>query len=150
MLQTYGVLETSLYVSDIERADKFYSEVLRLPRVRKQIERELAYRCGDCILIFFRAEATRTQTHLPPHAAEGTGHLAFRIRREDIASWRSHLASCGVPIEQEIPWPRGGHSIYFRDPDGNCIELATVTVWPVSLAHLIKAEAESNTLHLSY
>jgi catechol-2,3-dioxygenase len=34
-----------------------------------------------------------------------------------------------VPIEIEITWPGGGHSIYFRDPAGNSIELATAKTW---------------------
>jgi catechol 2,3-dioxygenase-like lactoylglutathione lyase family enzyme len=130
MLQPHGILEASLYVSDIERADEFYSRVLRLASIRKKIEREVAYRLGETVLILFHPEATRHQTNLPSHYAEGTGHLAFRVGHQEIDVWRAHLQSCGVEIEKEITWPRGGRSIYFRDPDGNCVELATANVWP--------------------
>ncbi len=130
MLQPHGILETSLYVSDIERADEFYSRVLRLVSIRKRIESEVAYRCGEVVIILFRPDATRSQTKLPPHAAEGTGHLALKICHEEIETWRDHLQGCGVKIEKEIQWSRGGYSIYFRDPDGNCLELATANVWP--------------------
>lgn len=130
MLQPHGVLEASLYVDDIERADEFYSRVFRLRHIRKKIEREVAYRIGETVLILFRPEATRRQTDLPAHAAEGTGHLALRMSPHEIEAWRAHLQSCDVKIEQEKQWPHGGHSIYFRDPDGNCVELATANVWP--------------------
>lgn len=130
MLQPHGILEASLYVSDIARADEFYSRVLRLASIRKKVEREVAYRLGETVLILFRPDATRQQTNFPPHAAEGTGHLAFRVCQQDIEAWLAHLQSCGVKIEKDITWPRGGRSIYFRDPDGNCVELATANVWP--------------------
>ncbi len=130
MLQPHGILEASLYVRDITRADEFYSRVLRLASIRKKNEREVAYRLGETVLILFRPDATRQQTNFPPHSAEGTGHLAFRVCQQEIETWRAHLQSCGVEIEKDITWPRGGHSIYFRDPDGNCVELATANVWP--------------------
>jgi catechol 2,3-dioxygenase-like lactoylglutathione lyase family enzyme len=130
MLQPHGVLEASLYVGDIERADEFYSRVFRLRHIRKKIEREVAYRIGETVLILFRPDATRIQTAFPAHAAEGTGHLALCMSPNEIEAWRAHLQVCGVKIEQEKQWPRGGYSIYFRDPDGNCVELATANVWP--------------------
>jgi hypothetical protein len=32
-------------------------------------------------------------------------------------------------IEKEFGWPRGGRSIYFRDPAGNSVELVTPGLW---------------------
>ena len=34
-----------------------------------------------------------------------------------------------MTIEQEVDWPRGGRSFYFRDPAGNSLELATPRIW---------------------
>jgi catechol 2,3-dioxygenase-like lactoylglutathione lyase family enzyme len=37
--------------------------------------------------------------------------------------WRERLAANGIAIEHEQDWPQGTHSIYFRDPAGNSVEL---------------------------
>jgi catechol 2,3-dioxygenase-like lactoylglutathione lyase family enzyme len=36
----------------------------------------------------------------------------------------------GIAIEGRTNWRRGGISIYFRDPDGHLLELATPGLWP--------------------
>jgi catechol 2,3-dioxygenase-like lactoylglutathione lyase family enzyme len=33
-------------------------------------------------------------------------------------------------VESRIHWARGGTSLYFRDPDGNSLEVATPGLWP--------------------
>jgi catechol 2,3-dioxygenase-like lactoylglutathione lyase family enzyme len=48
---------------------------------------------------------------------------------DQISDWRERLEQQGVAIEAEITWPSGGYSIYFRDPAGNSVELATPQVW---------------------
>jgi catechol 2,3-dioxygenase-like lactoylglutathione lyase family enzyme len=47
----------------------------------------------------------------------------------EIAAWRERLAENGVPLEAEVRWPNGGHSLYFRDPAGNSVELVTPRTW---------------------
>jgi catechol 2,3-dioxygenase-like lactoylglutathione lyase family enzyme len=47
----------------------------------------------------------------------------------EIPVWQEHLQRQGVTIEAQVTWPRGGHSIYFRDPAGNSVELTTPSTW---------------------
>ena len=50
--------------------------------------------------------------------------------RRCACRWEAQLADAGVAIEGRTKWPRGGESIYFRDPDGHLVELATPGLWP--------------------
>jgi catechol 2,3-dioxygenase-like lactoylglutathione lyase family enzyme len=56
--------------------------------------------------------------------------MAFSIAAGALADWEARLAEAGVAIESRVKWPRGGESIYFRDPDGHVLELATPGLWP--------------------
>jgi catechol 2,3-dioxygenase-like lactoylglutathione lyase family enzyme len=57
-------------------------------------------------------------------------HLAFAIPYGELAAWETHLGNQGVAVESQIDWPRGGTSLYFRDPDGHSLEVATPGLWP--------------------
>ena len=62
---------------------------------------------------------------IPGHDGRGRLHLALSISAQDLDLWRKRLADRGVDIVGEYRWPRGGTSLYIRDPDGALVELAT-------------------------
>lgn len=127
-LQT--VVETSLYGEDLASLRKFYTTVLGLPVVAQDPERHVFFRVGPAsMLLVFRASATLAPGDFPPHGTHGPGHAAFGIAADQLDAWRARLAQHNVSIEHEITWPRGGHSLYFRDPAGNSVELITPGVW---------------------
>ena len=66
---------------------------------------------------------------LPAHGATGPGHFALGIRADDLAGWHEGLAAHGVVVEKDVRWPRGGQSLYLRDPAGNSVELITPGLW---------------------
>lgn len=129
-----GILETILYAGDLEAAERFYRDVLGMEPFSKAAGRQLFYRCGDQVLLIFNPEATRAAPRpgalpVPPHGASGPGHACFRASASELAAWRNRLAEKGVAIEADFEWPRGGRSIYFRDPAGNCLEFAEPAIW---------------------
>jgi catechol 2,3-dioxygenase-like lactoylglutathione lyase family enzyme len=130
-----GVLETSLYVDAFERACPFYEQVLGLNSIYRDA-RLCAYDVSGrgVLLLFLRGGSTETaHLHggtLPPHDGHGQNHMAFSIAADALGDWEARLGEAGVPIEGRIKWPRGGESIYFRDPDGHLLELATPGLWP--------------------
>ena len=126
------ILETCLYVDDLKAAKEFYTKVLGLEFYSEMEGRHVFFRCGSQMFLLFNPEETsikRPGLSVPTHGASGPGHVAFRISKSEIPDWRQTLSKKNVGIETEIDWPGGGHSIYFRDPDGNSIELATVGTW---------------------
>ena len=66
---------------------------------------------------------------IPPHDGHGPLHVAFAVAAADLPAWEQRLAAHKVAIEGRTDWPRGGQSIYFRDPDGHLLELATPGLW---------------------
>jgi catechol 2,3-dioxygenase-like lactoylglutathione lyase family enzyme len=60
---------------------------------------------------------------------DGEGHICFRAPATELDAWRRRLAERGIAIEADFAWPGGGRSIYFRDPVGNCLELAEPRIW---------------------
>ncbi|MFO1137362.1 MAG: VOC family protein [Rhodoblastus sp.] len=131
-----GVLETSLYVEDLARAAAFWEETIGLKLLVPADARFRAYDVGrNSVLLLFRRGATLETVRMPggtipPHDGAGRLHVAFAVSAQELAEWEERLASAGVEIEGRADWPRGGRSVYFRDPDGHLVEFATPGLWP--------------------
>jgi len=130
-----GVLETSLYVEDLERSTDFYERIFGF-RVLVLDERLCAFNvAGRQVLLLFqkgRTDAVPTGGGLiPAHHGDGRLHMAFGIETGDLAPWKEWLIRNEVVIESEVTWPRGGASLYFRDPDGHLIELVAPGIWSI-------------------
>lgn len=132
-MQPSAILETALYVDDVEAAAQFYSGVLGLECILRAGEESAFFTCGAGVLIVFNVEKLQERPAgglpIPKHGAKGPGHVCFRATRDEIAVWKSHLQKHGVAIESEFDWPGGARSLYFRDPSGNSVEFAEPKLW---------------------
>ncbi|MBN9670903.1 VOC family protein [Roseibium aggregatum] len=130
-----GILETAVYVDDMELAHAFYSGVLGLTRMVAG-DRLYAYDAGpsQVLLVFHRGhtgEDVETPGGMVPgHDTSGHSHFAFKIPADQVQPWRDFLSREKVEIISEVVWPAGGTSLYFNDPDGNVLELAAAPLWP--------------------
>jgi len=130
-----GILETVLYARDLGVIEDFYRRALGLEPFAKAEGRHVFYRVGEQMLLIFNPVATSkppaddAELPVPPHGADGEGHVCFRASAAEITAWREHLEKEGILIEADFEWPGGGRSIYFRDPAGNCLELAEPRIW---------------------
>jgi catechol 2,3-dioxygenase-like lactoylglutathione lyase family enzyme len=129
-----AVLESALYVDDLERARSFYEECLGLPLLLAT-QRMCALDVGgrSVLLLFLRGASSEDMTTpggtIPGHDGQGPLHIAFAVASDELAAWEGRLEERGIPVESRVTWPRGGTSVYFRDPDGHVLELATPGLW---------------------
>jgi catechol 2,3-dioxygenase-like lactoylglutathione lyase family enzyme len=135
MPELRGVLETALYVDDLDRADRFYRDVLGIAPLFAD-DRMRAFAAGDrSVLLLFQRGASLEPVKMrggtiPPHDGNGPLHVAFAIDTAELSAWEERLGTANIVIEGQTIWPRG-RSIYFRDPDGHLLELATPGLWKI-------------------
>jgi catechol 2,3-dioxygenase-like lactoylglutathione lyase family enzyme len=113
-------------VSNLARAERFYTEVLGLKVVR-HLGDQVLLDCGGQNLALFEvkrpalAPAERQKRISNPL---GKGHHAFLVSRADFAAARALLGEAGVETANPIDW--GDHDcLYFLDPDGNLLEMVS-------------------------
>ena len=134
-MQPSAILESALYVTDLDASETFYRDVIGLERIAKVEGRHVFFRCGQGVLLLFNAGATQhapppdAKLPVPPHGATGAGHLCFAATAGEIAAWKAMLEKRGIAVEADFEWPAGGRSIYLRDPSGNSIEFAEPRIW---------------------
>ena len=134
MPQLTGIVETSLYVADPEISARFYEDLLGFRRLATDYRLcALAVAPGQVLLLFRRGASRHLENRdgrvIPGHDGSGEAHLAFSITVSDLQAWEKKLAERNIPIESRVQWELGGTSLYFRDPDGHSVELATPGVW---------------------
>src|SRR5881227_3974390 len=128
--KTDGILESSLYVSDVPRSVLFYQQTFGFTVISEFGERGCALAAGPRqVLLLFRKGASRGITS--PHDGDGELHLAFAISAAELGSWEGWLSENGIEIEERKEWERGGISLYFRDPDRHLLEIVTPGLWSI-------------------
>ncbi len=131
-----GVLETSLYVEDLQRSVSFYKTIFEFETLFSD-ERLCALNVSDKqVLLLFLKGASNLPTvasggTIPPHDGSGQLHVAFSIAAADMEEWESWLHEKGISIESRVKWSRGSRSVYFRDPDGHLLEIVTPGLWTI-------------------
>jgi glyoxalase family protein len=156
LLQTQGVHHITLVGSNREATIEFYEGVLGMPLVFSQPnldvteEEHLYFDAGDGRLITFFVRPTRVNDSAPnPEGIGNVHHIAFTVSRVVYTQVAKRLAELGV--ENTGPIDRGFmDSIYFRDPNGQLLELACYKFEPpqgytmadvLSTAHRLRVAA---------
>ena len=130
-----GVLETALYVEDLDRSRAFYQRVFGFEQFVAE-ERMVALGVpGGQVLLLFRRGGSETPSPvpgglIPGHGGNGVLHVCFAIPLAELDRWEQHLLQQGIAVESKVVQSYGGTSLYFRDPDGHSIEVAVPGLWP--------------------
>ncbi len=131
-----GLLESALYVKDLERAETFYADLFGFETLLSEERMKAMNVAGKSVLLLFREGASDQVSevpggNIPPHDAPGRTHLCFSIPADDLSRWRIELETRRIEIISEVHPPLGGTSLYFRDPDDHLVEIATPGIWKI-------------------
>lgn len=130
------VKETCLYVSDLARSVNFYCGLFGFEIIESQPRFCALSVAGQHILLLFLQGASLAPTKInggviPPHDSAGPAHVGFSIPPDELPGWEKLFQERGILVEGRMEWPRGGNSVYFRDPDHHLLELLTPGVWSI-------------------
>ncbi len=110
-----------LHVADLDRAIRFYSDVLGCTLERRVTAIDLVQlRAGASMIDLVPAKAGSDA------GGRNMDHLALRIEPFDEPSLRAHLKQHGVEAGEVVSRygaEGDGPSLYIKDPDGNTVEL---------------------------
>jgi glyoxylase I family protein len=123
-IQVAGLDHLVLRVADLDRAIKFYGEVLGCHVERRLDEPKLVQlRAGTSMIDLVPAGSA-------PQSAEAAGrnldHFAVRIATFDFPALAAHLQRHGIAageVRRRYGAEGYGSSLYITDPDGNVVEL---------------------------
>jgi catechol 2,3-dioxygenase-like lactoylglutathione lyase family enzyme len=138
-----GLLEASLFVENLPKARDFYQQVVGLEKLRESEAGCVFVVAKGQLLLLISDEKARVSSktlggEVPPclcgvGESLGAGHIAFSVAESELDAWRARLESQGVEVLSEVAWEGGARSLYFRDPDGHLLELATPGLWGLPL-----------------
>ena len=112
---------TVIFTRDLPAMRHFYESVMEFPLLRVLNERWIEYRVGSTTL----ALTVHGRFGDPPPAQGALSlQLAFRVSPQAVADCAAALAAKGVSLISPLTDHAFGHrTIFFRDPDGNVLEL---------------------------
>ena len=126
-----GILETSIYATDLLAAESFYGGLLGLKLEVTVPDRHIFFRCGEGMLLVFNPDATAkaSESPIPLHGSYGPGHVCFAANASEIDEWYAKFLDEKIEIDADFLWPNGARSLYISDPAGNSIEFAEPRLW---------------------
>jgi len=129
-----GIGETAIHVTDMELSLQFYQKLFGFKKITGD-KRFAALRVTPHqVFLLFKSGGTLEPAQvpggiIPPHHSQGQLHFGFTIPAAEWSAWHQHLRHHNIAIESEVNWAPDVRSLYFRDPDGHLVELATPGVW---------------------
>jgi catechol 2,3-dioxygenase-like lactoylglutathione lyase family enzyme len=113
---------TVIYVRDLSSMRRFYEDVLQLDLIRELSPRWIEYRIGPNVLALALPGLTAKDDPVPKHTA--ALQLAFKVARDDVDACAAELTKQGIAIMlPPTDQPFGHRTLFFRDPDGNLLEV---------------------------
>lgn len=111
----------AINVRDLDRSGAFYARVFNLtPQARSTFRHVLS--SPDFSLHLFQAPERRPDAGVRDWRRPGVQHVALALDEAEFERAAEVIVAAGSAVEGPTEDPEGC-SLYFRDPDGNFIEL---------------------------
>ncbi len=113
---------TVVFARDLDAMRNFYERVMEFPLTRTLSDRWFEYQIGSTTL----ALTTRGGRFDDPPPVDGalSLQLAFRVSPQAVAACAAELEAKGITLVSPLTdHPFGHRTIFFRDPDGNVLEV---------------------------
>lgn len=113
---------TVIFVRDMAAMRRFYEDVLALSLLRELSPNWIEYGIGGNTLAL--ARPSRTATDPPTPAGSASLQLAFKVSATEVDACADELVRQGVALlSPSTSQPFGHRTLFFRDPDGNLLEI---------------------------
>jgi lactoylglutathione lyase len=113
---------TLILVRDWGKMRHFYQEILGCPLLRELSPAWIEYQIGSNTLAL--AEPKRLARDLPTPQGSASLQLAFKVSYADVDRCAAELIQKGVRLLEPPTDQSFGHrTLFFRDPDGNLLEV---------------------------
>lgn len=122
-MQLTHCLHIALLVSDLERAEHFYSNVLGLQKLERSLKFSGTWYQVGTLQIHLIAVTEVPQDMVEPGKLGRNRHLAFAVT--DLSAAKARLHSHGLTMQMSAS---GRAALFTQDPDGNVIELSQLPV----------------------
>jgi glyoxylase I family protein len=127
MIRTKGVYHIGIPVNNVERAVKFYTEILGMTIAKLNKDdmgdrlNRADLRSGDSMVVLFQRPKIIEKDTL---MEDGATHQAFTVSPEDFDLAAEKMKDWGVKVYDIATVERpSGRGFYFFDPDGNLLQL---------------------------
>jgi catechol 2,3-dioxygenase-like lactoylglutathione lyase family enzyme len=113
---------TIIFVRDMIAMRRFYEEILAFPLLRELSPNWTEYRLGGNTLAL--AKPGRTAADAPVPHGTASLQLAFKVSAAEVDACAGELVRRGVALLSPPTNQAFGHrTLFFRDPDGNLLEV---------------------------
>lgn len=122
MIRTVGIYHIGIPVDDLDRAERFYTEVLGMKveaRIKDEGARLSRLKCGGADVVLFQRPRPLSRNSLKE---DGITHQAFEVAPETFDEAVAFLKSRGCYHDGPVVRP-SGRAVYFFDSEGNYQQL---------------------------